>query len=96
MKWIFGLILVITAANAAIAASWETTSLRTSNGGLIRVGMPSQEALQELNRSTNKTMHMGKKGKKSESLSYRGEDGLYTISFAAGRVVKIVVTPDRD
>lgn len=95
MKWILALVLACAANSAAIAASWETSSLRTSKGGLIRVGMPSQEALQELG-PTSKT-RTGKQAKNSkQTLTYRGEDGLYTISLAGGRVVKIVVTPDRD
>ena len=95
MKWIFGLVLAFTANSAAIAASWETSSLRTSHGGLVRVGMPSQVALQELGSSGNaRTDKNGKNSK--QTLTYRGADGLYTISLAGGRVVKIVVTPDRD
>lgn len=95
MKWMFGLILLIVAINAALAASWETSSLRTASGGLIRVGMPSQEALQELGPAAQ--TRTGKQTKNSkQTLTYRGEDGLYTISLAGGRVVKIVVAPDRD
>lgn len=93
MKWTF-LILLIVAIDA-FAASWETTSLRTASGGLIRVGMTSQEALQELGPAAK--ARAGKQTKNSkQTLTYRGEDGLYTISLAGGRVVKIVVTPDRD
>lgn len=93
MKWTF-LILLIVAIDA-FAASWETTSLRTASGGLIRVGMTSQEALQELGPAAK--ARAGKQTQNSkQTLTYRGEDGLYTISLAGGRVVKIVVTPDRD
>ena len=95
MKRIFGLPFLVFAF-AAAASSWETTTLRTSNGGLIRVGMPSQEALKELGRAHNNTDGSVKKNKNTEVLTYRGEDGLYTISLSGGRVVKIVVTPDRD
>lgn len=95
MKWTFGLMWLVIAVHAALAASWETTSVRTASGGLIRVGMTSQEALQELGSSTK--TRAGKQTKNSkQTLTYRGEDGLYTISVAGGRVVKIVVTPDRD
>lgn len=94
MKWTFGLILLVVAIDT-LAASWETTSLRTASGGLIRVGMTSQEALQELGPAAK--TRAGKQTKNSkQTLTYRGEDGLYTISLAGGRVVKIVVTPDRD
>lgn len=94
MKRTFGGMLLFAAINAAYAASWETSSLRTANGGLIRVGMTSQEALQELG-PTSKTA-AGKQTKAKQTLTYRGQDGLYTISLAGGRVVKIVVTPDRE
>lgn len=95
MKRIFGGMLLVVAINAAYAASWETSSLRTANGGLIRVGMTSQEALKELG-PTSKTA-AGKQTKSAkQTLTYRGQDGLYTISLAGGRVVKIVVTPDRE
>ena len=95
MKWTFGSMFLVVAINTALAASWETTSLRTASGGLIRVGMTSQEALQELGPAAK--TRGGKQTKNSkQTLSYRGEDGLYTISLAGGRVVKIVVTPDRD
>lgn len=94
MKWTFGWMLLVMTINTALAASWETSSLRTANGGLIRVGMASQEALQELGTAAKTP---GKQTKNSkQTLTYRGEDGLYTISLAGGRVVKIVVTPDRD
>lgn len=95
MKWTFGWMLLVIAIDVALAASWETSSLRTASGGLIRVGMTSQEALRELGPSAK--AHTGKQTKNSkQTLTYRGEDGLYTISLAGGRVVKIVVTPDRD
>ena len=92
---IFGLSFLVFAF-AAVASSWETTALRTSKGGLIRVGMPSQEALKELGHSPHNTDGGVKKNKKNEVLTYRGADGLYTISLSGGRVVKIMVTPDRD
>ena len=96
MKWIFALLFIFAAIGTALAASWETTALRTTNGGLIRVGMPSQEALKELGRTHGSAASADKKRKHKEVLTYRGEDGLYTISLAGGRVVRIVVTPDRD
>jgi len=86
---------------AAFATSWETTSIRAPGGGLIRIGMTRQEVLKELSQprsrgSTNKTVSSGKSGRKGSSLTYRGDDGLYTISFFGEKVVKIVVTPNRD
>ena len=89
-------------ASAAFATSWETSSLRAPGGGLIRIGMTRQEVLNELgqpkrtNDSTHNTVTSGKSGKKSSSLTYRGDDGLYTITFSGEQVVRIVVTPKRD
>jgi hypothetical protein len=87
---------------AALAASWETSTLRAPGGGLIRMGMTRQEVLQELGQSerTGNAMRTtatgGKSGKKGNSLTYRGDDGLYTIQFSGEKVVRIVVTPKRD
>lgn len=90
----------VTLTGAAFAASWETSSVRTATGGLIRVGMSSQEVHQELSHPQNKASatgaRPGKVGKSKEVVIYRAEDGLYSISLAGGRVVKIVVTPARD
>jgi hypothetical protein len=89
-------------SGAAFATSWETSSIRAPGGGLIRIGMTRQEVLKELGppprerSSTQKTASSGKFGRKSSSLTYRGDDGLYTISFTGEKVVKIVVTPKRD
>ncbi len=84
---------------AAFATSWETSSLRTAGGGLIRIGMARQEVLKELGQSERARRNPtagGKSGKKGGSLTYRGDDGLYTISFSGERVARIVVTPYRD
>jgi len=92
--------LVVT--SAAFATSWETSTMRTPGGGLIRVGMTRQEVLKELGQpqrapvSTHNTAAGGKSGKKGSSLTYRGDDGLYTITFSGEQVVRIVVTPKRD
>ena len=96
MKKIFGLFFTLAITGTALAASWETSALRTSKGGLIRVGMPSQEALKELGHTPNNVASNAKKGKSKDVLTYRGEDGIHTISLSGGRVVRIVVTPDRD
>ena len=86
----------------ALAASWETSSMRTPSGGLIRIGTTRQEVLNEIGQSqhaqtaTRGTAKRGKSGKKGSSLTYRGIDGHYTLTFSGDRVVKIVVTPDRD
>jgi hypothetical protein len=87
---------------AAFATSWETSAMRTPGGGLIRIGMTRQEVLKELGQpqrayaSTHNTAAGGKSGKKGNSSTYRGDDGLYTITFSGEQVVRIVVTPNRD
>lgn len=91
----------LVSTGAAFATSWETTSIRAPGGGLIRIGMTRQEVLKELGQPRergwpNKTVSSGKSGRKGSSLTYRGDDGLYTISFSGEQVVKIVVTPNRD
>ncbi len=89
-------------ASAAFAASWETSALRAPGGGLIRIGMTRQEVLKELGQpqraqaSTHNTAADGKSAKQGGSLTYRGDDGLYTITFSRERVTRIVVTPRRD
>jgi len=87
--------IALTAASNVFAASWETSAMRTPGGGLVRTGMTRQEALKELG-SPQHTTARGKSGKKSSSLTYRADDGLYTITFTGERVSKIVVTPNRD
>jgi len=92
-------VIGLAISGAVFATSWETSALRTAGGGLIRIGMPRQEVLKELGqpeRSRRKTPAGGKSGKKGGSLTYRGDDGLYTITFSDGRVARIVVTPNRD
>ena len=92
--------LVIT--STAFAASWETSAMRAPGGGLVRIGMTRLEVLKELGEpqrsrvSTHNTAVSGKSGKKGGSLTYRGEDGLYNIMFSNERVIRIVVTPNRD
>ena len=100
MKWIFGFICTLILTNTGLAASWETTALRTPSGALVRLGMSSEEARKELGHPPRARSAVqgsdGKKGGKKEILSYRGEDGLYTVTLSGGQVVKIVVTPKRD
>ena len=92
----------LVTTSASYAASWETSAMRTPGGGLIRIGMTRQEVLKELGQShrAHATAHNtavgGKSGKKSGSLTYRGDDGLYNIVFSGERVARIVVTPNRD
>ena len=104
---ILAFVLLISAiglitTGTAWAASWETSSMRAPGGGLIRIGMTRQEVLNELGQSqrarasTGKTAAGGKTGKQGGTLTYRGDDGLYTITFSGDRVARIVVTPRRD
>ena len=89
-------------ANPVSATSWETTTMRAPGGGLVRIGMTRQEVLNELGQpqrthvAKRNTVRDGTSGKKNSSFTYRGDDGLYTITFSGDRVVKIVVTPKRD
>ena len=100
MKWIFGFICALSLTSLGLAASWETTSLRTPSGALVRLGMSSEEARKELGQPsrahTAAQKTDGKKSRKKEVLTYRGEDGLYAVTLSGGEVVKIVVTPKRD
>jgi hypothetical protein len=95
MKRISLVLLWYAAAGASLAASWETSVVRTANGGLVRVGMPAQQALHELGPAAQRSRG-GKPKHKGEVWTWRGDDGLYHISISQGRVTKIVVTPNRD
>lgn len=75
--------------------------MRTANGGLVRVGMTANEVLKELGqplrtRAPKRATAGGYGGKRRETWTYRGTDGMYAIAFSGGRVVRIEVTPDRD
>lgn len=87
--------IALMLASSVFAASWETSAMRTPGGGLVRTGMTRQEVLKELG-SPQHMAARGKSGKKGGSLTYRADDGLYTITFSGERVSKIVVTPNRD
>jgi hypothetical protein len=86
----------------AMATSWETSSMRTPGGGLVRVGMSRQEVIKELGqplhaRSGARNTASGEKsGRKNNTWAYRGTDGVYVITFSGETVVRIDVTPDRD
>ncbi|MDH4133225.1 MAG: hypothetical protein OEV31_00410 [Gammaproteobacteria bacterium] len=78
------------------AASWETTSLRTSSGSLVNTGMTRQEVLREL----GELRPASGSGKSKSSLHaarlvYRGRDGVYTLTFSGDRLSRIDVTPNR-
>jgi len=85
-------------AQPAVAGSWETSSIRTPSGGLVTVGMPAHEALQTLGptEQRRKGGSSGRKSGKTETWSYRGSDGRYSVTVSGGQVRKIVVVPDRD
>ena len=101
-KLLFLSAIALAMPGAALATSWETSSLRAPGGGLIRIGMTRQEVLKELGpsqraqNSAHNSAAGGKSGKKGSSLIYRGDDGVYTIMFSGEQVVRIVVTPKRD
>ena len=94
MKRISIFILLCAAAGISLATSWETSSLRTPKGGLVRIGMPAQEALHALGPTAQRSK--GKSKQQGEVWTWRGGDGLYRISISNGRVTNIVVTPNRD
>lgn len=94
MKGIFICMGALAWAGTVYAASWETTSMRTPTGGLVQIGMTSGEVRKQLGEP--RRARTSRRGGKNESWTYRGNDGLYTITFANGRVTKIVVAPDRD
>jgi hypothetical protein len=96
---VFTLSLVLD--SAALAASWETASMRAPGGGLVRIGMTRQEVLNELGkplgtRSVARRTIGGTSGTKGSAWTYRGSDGMYTLFFSGEQIVKITVTADRD
>jgi hypothetical protein len=95
MKGLIPSVLLILATGAAVAASWETASMRTVEGGLVRVGMPVEAARRELGPAL-RPGKSGKAGKKTEVWTVRGSDGRYRITVMHGKVAQIVVTPNRD
>ena len=101
-KLLFLTAIALAMPGPALATSWETSAMRAPGGGLIRVGMTRQEVLKELGQPqrsqafARNTAAGGTSGKKGSSLTYRGDDGLYTITFSGDQVVRIVVTPKRD
>jgi len=95
MKGLIPTVLFILASGVAAAASWETSSLRTAGGGLVRVGMPAEAARRELGPALRPGRN-GKAEKKTEVWTVRGSDGQYRITVVHGQVTKIVVTPNRD
>lgn len=91
----FLLIALILLAGPVSAASWETTSFRTAQGGLVRVGMTAAEAQRELGPDAHRGR--GKSAKKgNEVWIYQGTDGRYQVTVSGGQVRRIVVTPIRD
>lgn len=86
----------------ALASSWETSSFRTANGQLVRLGMTKAEVRRDagaplekgkLAHPKRKVSSTGKRG--GEVWIYKGSDGVYTISFIKDRVAKIDVSPFR-
>jgi hypothetical protein len=95
MKRILFLALTLAASGPLPAASWETTSFRTAQGGLVRVGMTSADALHEMGPGARR--HKGGSGRRGgETWSYTGSDGIYQITVSGGQVTRIVVIPARD
>jgi hypothetical protein len=93
--------LLLLATSAGLASSWETSSFRTANGQLVSKGMAMPEVLRDAGEPlTRQQVSQGistgdKVGLSVEVWTYRGGDGVYTVTFTGTRVTRIEVTPDR-
>jgi hypothetical protein len=89
-------------SNTALAGSWETSSFRTANGQLVRIGMTKAEVRRDAGVPLDKgkatrvkddgpTKHR----EKGEVWTYKGSDGIYSIRFNGDKVAKIEVAAFR-
>jgi hypothetical protein len=96
------------ASDRSVAAGWQTSTFRTVDGSLVRVGMSKtdvqREAGEPLNlgqprkqKSARRTGTEKKTGKRrdGEAWTYRGIDGFYIVRFSGETVSRIDVKPDR-
>lgn len=98
----FTAMLFCLICSSAAIASWETSSFRTSNGQLVRLGMTKAEVRRDagapLDRpkaASGKTERSAATKKRGDVWIYKGGDGVYSIFFSADRVAKIEVAPFR-
>ena len=86
---------------AAIAGSWETSGFRSANGKLIVPGMQKSEVRRDAGKPldgkelTAVEKSSRKNKKQGEVWTYRGSDGIYSLTFAGDKLYKIEVTPNR-
>lgn len=93
--------LALLASAAAAAVSWSASVFRAESGYLIRRGMTKPEILSRAGqpiekRALSPSLNTGPIGGVQRELwFYRGEDGLYAVTFTGNRSVAIDVIPDR-
>ena len=99
-RYVFSAVFCLV-ASAAFAGTWETSGFRTANGQLVRVGMTKAEVRVDAGAPTDKgktqvknSSGSGKRGG-GEVWTYRGSDGIYSVSFIGDRVARIEVAPFR-
>ena len=89
-------------ALSAFGASWETSGFRTAKGKLIQSGMLMTEVRQDAGEPLDRQVTSvgvnsdGKTGEQREVWTYRGSDGVYSLTFSGNRLTKIEVTAFRD
>lgn len=83
------------------AGSWATNSFRTASGDLIQRGNTMTEVLRRAGQPVERQVIShgiavgGVIGVNRELWTYRGTDGIYTVTFAGNRVEQIDVVPYR-
>jgi hypothetical protein len=86
-------------ATAASANTWETSSFRTNNGQMVRVGMTKAEVRRDAGAPLDKEKagraKDDKRRDKGEVWTYKGNDGIYSIRFSGDKVASIDVAPFR-
>lgn len=91
----------LIASAAAYAISWSASMFRAETGYLVRRGMTKPEILRVAGqpmekRALSPSLNTGPIGGVQRELwFYRGEDGLYAVTFTGNRSVAIDVIPDR-
>lgn len=96
-------VVVLTSLSSATAAaaSWSASVFRAETGYLIRRGMTKPEVLrragQPVERQTlSPSLNTGPIGGEYRELwFYRGEDGMYAVTFTGNLSVAIDVIPGR-
>lgn len=90
----------LLASAAAVAISWSAAVFRAETGYLIRRGMTKPEILRRAGQPVERrelapSLNTGPIGGAYRELwFYRGEDGMYAVTFTGNRSVAIDVIPD--